>query len=73
MYRILFEVFGIDLEAPEALPKPRTSLPDEDYLSPDLERKLTWQEIAAYQVNSGRGSSIRITFSLHIYCYVLSF
>ncbi|BBM97293.1 hypothetical protein MPTK1_1g04540 [Marchantia polymorpha subsp. ruderalis] len=49
VYRILFEVFGIDLEAPEALPKPRTSLPDEDYLSPDLERKLTWQEIAAYQ------------------------
>ncbi|KAL2651033.1 hypothetical protein R1flu_019161 [Riccia fluitans] len=49
VYRLLFDVFKIDLETPEAQPKPRVGLPDEDYLSPELDRKLTWREIAAYQ------------------------
>lgn len=50
VYRVLFEVFGFDVDAPECQPKPRF-FEDVDRLSPDLDgERLTWQEIAYYQV-----------------------
>ncbi|CAM6083229.1 unnamed protein product [Calypogeia fissa] len=49
VYRLLFEVFGMDLDAPTAQPRERTGLEDIDSLSPDLETKKTWQEIVSYK------------------------
>lgn len=51
VYRILFEVFGFDVDAPECQPRPRYC-DDQDRLSPELDgERLTWQEIAYYEVN----------------------
>eukprot|EP00246_Nothoceros_aenigmaticus_P002208 TRINITY_DN13005_c0_g1_i1.p1 TRINITY_DN13005_c0_g1~~TRINITY_DN13005_c0_g1_i1.p1 ORF type:complete len:676 (-),score=114.36 TRINITY_DN13005_c0_g1_i1:56-2062(-) len=49
VYRLLFEVFGLDPHAQECQPKPRSRLEDIDFLSPDLEKELTWQDIAFYE------------------------
>lgn len=50
VYRVLFEVFGFDVDAKGCQPKAR-NLEDEDYLSPELDGKtLSWQDIAYYQV-----------------------
>lgn len=50
VYRVLFEVFGFDVDAKSCQPKSR-NIEDVDYLSPELDgRRLTWQEIAYYQV-----------------------
>jgi len=52
VYRVLFEVFGFDVDAPECQPKSRV-YEDVDRLSPELDgERLTWQEIAFYQVLS---------------------
>jgi hypothetical protein len=50
VYRLLFDVFGMDLDAPTAQPRERAVSDDIDYLSPDLEGKKTWQEIISYKV-----------------------
>lgn len=51
VYRVLFEVFGFDVDAPDCQPKPRTNFEDVDHLSPELDgERLTWQDIAYYQV-----------------------
>lgn len=49
VYRILFEVFGIDPDSPEA--RPRAGRPDdEDFLVPELDGEpLTWRQVANYQ------------------------
>lgn len=53
VYRILFEVFGFDVDAPECQPKPRYCN-DQDRLSPELDgERLTWQEIAYYEAPEG--------------------
>jgi hypothetical protein len=51
VYRVLFEVFGFDVDAPECQPKPRSNFEDVDNLSAELDgERLTWQDIAYYQV-----------------------
>ncbi|KVI08950.1 Ribonuclease III [Cynara cardunculus var. scolymus] len=45
VYRVLFEVFGMDPEDEECQPKLRRQLEDVDYVSAELEgKKLSWQE-----------------------------
>jgi hypothetical protein len=49
VYRVLFEVFGMDVDAKTCQPKMR-NVQDLDYLSPELDgKRLTWQEICFYQ------------------------
>lgn len=51
MYRVLFEVFGLDPEAEDCQPKMRRQLEDIDYVSVEFDtRKLSWQDVAAYRV-----------------------
>lgn len=50
VYRFLFEVLGMDMDAPTAQPRERDVLPDIDHLSSDLETMKTWQDIASYKV-----------------------
>lgn len=50
VYRVLFEVFGMDPEDEECQPKLRRQLEDVDYVSVEFEgRKLEWQEVATYK------------------------
>ncbi|KAG9145586.1 hypothetical protein Leryth_024529 [Lithospermum erythrorhizon] len=50
VYRVLFEVFGMDPEAEDCQPKLRRQLEDVDYVSVEFEdRKLTWQDVATYK------------------------
>ncbi|CAN4109223.1 unnamed protein product [Withania somnifera] len=50
VYRVLFEVFGMDPEAEDCQPKLRRQLEDVDYVSVEFEgRKLSWQEVGAYK------------------------
>ncbi|XP_028074685.1 ribonuclease III domain-containing protein RNC1, chloroplastic isoform X1 [Camellia sinensis] len=50
VYRVLFEVFGMDPEAEECQPKLRRQLEDVDYVSVEFDgRKLNWQDVAAYK------------------------
>lgn len=49
VYRVLFEVFGLDPEAEDCQPKLRRQLEDVDYVPIEFEgRKLSWQDVAAY-------------------------
>lgn len=53
MYRVLFEVFGLDPEAEDCQPKERRQLEDVDYVSIEFDtRKLSWQDVASYRVNA---------------------
>uniref|UniRef100_A0A0D6R0H8 RNase III domain-containing protein n=1 Tax=Araucaria cunninghamii TaxID=56994 RepID=A0A0D6R0H8_ARACU len=50
IYRVLFEVFGMDPDAEDCQPKARRQLEDIDYVSSEFEGKqLTWQDIVAYK------------------------
>ncbi|KZV29886.1 dicer-like protein 1-like [Dorcoceras hygrometricum] len=50
VYRVLFEVFGMDLDAEDCQPKLRRQLEDVDYVSVEFEsQKLSWQDVAAYK------------------------
>lgn len=52
VYRVLFEVFGMDPEAEDCQPKLRRQLEDVDYVSVEFEgRKLSWQDMASYRVS----------------------
>jgi len=52
VYRVLFEVFGMDPDADECQPRSRRQLEDVDYVSVEFEgKKLGWQDIATYKVN----------------------
>lgn len=49
VYRVLFEAFGFDVDAPQFQPRPRVC-EDVDHLSPELDgERLSWQDIAYYQ------------------------
>ncbi|BFG35826.1 hypothetical protein CerSpe_221010 [Prunus speciosa] len=51
VYRVLFEVFGMDPEAEDCQPKLRRQLEDVDYVSVEFEgKKLSWQDVAGYKV-----------------------
>lgn len=51
VYRVLFEVFGLDPEDEECQPRKRRQLEDVDYVSAEFEgRKLSWQDVATYRV-----------------------
>ncbi|KAK4488424.1 hypothetical protein RD792_004188 [Penstemon davidsonii] len=50
VYRVLFEVFGMDPEAEDCQPKLRRQLEDLDFVSVELDsQKLSWQEVASYK------------------------
>lgn len=50
VYRVLFEVFGMDPEAEDCQPKLRRQLEDVDFVSVEFEdRKLSWQDVATYR------------------------
>jgi dsRNA-specific ribonuclease len=51
VYRVLFEVFGMDIDGKSCQPQLR-NIQDLDLLSPELDgRRLSWQEICFYQVS----------------------
>ncbi|MED6196012.1 RNA-binding protein that suppresses calcineurin deletion Rnc1, variant 2 [Stylosanthes scabra] len=50
VYRVLFEVFGMDPDAEDCQPKMRRQLEDVDHVSTELESKLSWQDIVAYRM-----------------------
>uniref|UniRef100_A0A0R0LJU4 RNase III domain-containing protein n=1 Tax=Glycine max TaxID=3847 RepID=A0A0R0LJU4_SOYBN len=50
VYRVLFEVFGMDPDAEDCQPKLRRQLEDVDYVSAEFEGKLSWQDIVAYKM-----------------------
>ena len=53
VYRVLFEVFGMDPEDEECQPKLRRQLEDVDYVSVEFEaKKISWQDVAAYKARS---------------------
>ncbi|XP_050205033.1 ribonuclease III domain-containing protein RNC1, chloroplastic [Mercurialis annua] len=50
VYRVLFEVFGMDPEAEDCQPRLRRQLEDVDYVSVEFEgNNLSWQDVAAYK------------------------
>ncbi|KAK4766785.1 hypothetical protein SAY87_008427 [Trapa incisa] len=50
VYRVLFEVFGMDPDAEDCQPRLRRQLEDVDYVSVEFEsRKLSWQDVATYK------------------------
>ncbi|KAJ0252363.1 Ribonuclease III domain-containing protein RNC1 [Hirschfeldia incana] len=50
VYRVLFEVFGMDPDADDCQPRARRQLEDVDYVSVEFEgKKLGWQDIATYK------------------------
>ncbi|GAB2279601.1 RNA-binding protein that suppresses calcineurin deletion Rnc1 [Dionaea muscipula] len=50
VYRVLFEVFGMDPEDEECQPKLRRQLEDVDYVSVEFDSKqFSWQHVAAYK------------------------
>ncbi|KAF6151949.1 hypothetical protein GIB67_010523 [Kingdonia uniflora] len=50
VYRVLFEVFGMDPEDESCQPKLRRQLEDVDYVSVEFEgRLLSWQDVATYK------------------------
>ncbi|XP_034222214.1 ribonuclease III domain-containing protein RNC1, chloroplastic isoform X2 [Prunus dulcis] len=52
VYRVLFEVFGMDPEAEDCQPKLRRQLEDVDYVSVEFEgKKLSWQDVAGYKLS----------------------
>lgn len=53
VYRVLFEVFGMDPEAEDCQPRLRRQLEDVDYVSVEFEdKKLSWQDVAVYRASS---------------------
>ncbi|KAJ4980212.1 hypothetical protein NE237_010992 [Protea cynaroides] len=50
VYRVLFEVFGMDPEDESCQPRLRRQLEDVDYVSVEFDnRKLSWQDVASYK------------------------
>ncbi|KAL5064054.1 hypothetical protein RYX36_025791 [Vicia faba] len=50
VYRVLFEVFGMDPDAEECQPRLRRQLEDIDHVSAEFEGKLSWQDMVAYKL-----------------------
>lgn len=51
VYRVLFEVFGMDPDAEDCQPRLRRQLEDVDYVSAEFENKLNWQDIVSYKAS----------------------
>ena len=51
VYRVLFEVFGMDPDDEDCQPRERKQLEDVDYVSAEFENKLNWQDIVAYKAS----------------------
>lgn len=52
VYRVLFEVFGMDPDHEDCQPKLRRQLEDVDYVSVEFEdKKISWQDVAAYKAS----------------------
>ncbi|XP_061347629.1 ribonuclease III domain-containing protein RNC1, chloroplastic-like isoform X2 [Gastrolobium bilobum] len=49
VYRLLFEVFGMDPEAEDCQPELRRQHEDIDVISAEFEGKLSWQDMIAYK------------------------
>ncbi|KAK1359916.1 RNase III domain-containing protein [Heracleum sosnowskyi] len=50
VYRVLFEVFGMDPEDEDCQPKLRRQLEDVDYVSVEFEaKKISWQDVSTYK------------------------
>ncbi|XP_027919524.1 ribonuclease III domain-containing protein RNC1, chloroplastic-like isoform X2 [Vigna unguiculata] len=49
VYRVLFEVFGMDPDAEECQPKLRRQLEDIDHVSAEFEGNISWQDMVAYK------------------------
>ncbi|RAL50577.1 hypothetical protein DM860_014519 [Cuscuta australis] len=50
VYRVLFDIFGMDPEAEDCQPRLRRQLEDVDYTSLEFEgNKLSWQDVATYK------------------------
>lgn len=68
VYRVLFEVFGMDLEAEDCQPKLRRQLEDVDYVSVEVEsQKLSWQDVGAYKASISSLPSLFYFFELIYY------
>jgi len=52
VYRVLFEVFGMDPDAEECQPKLRRQLEDIDHVSAEFEGNISWQDMVAYKACS---------------------
>lgn len=63
VYRVLFEVFGMDPDAEDCQPKLRRQLEDVDHVSAEFERNLSWQDMVAYKAS--------FTFLLFVYYFIL--
>jgi hypothetical protein len=51
VYRVLFEVFGMDPDADDCKPRLRRQLEDIDHVSAEFEGKLSWQDMVAYKAS----------------------
>lgn len=50
VYRVLFEVFGMDPDAEECEPRLRRQLEDVDYVSVEFEdKRISWQDMVSYK------------------------
>lgn len=53
VYRVLFEVFGMDPDSEDCQPKLRRQLEDVDYVSVEFDTKtLSWQDVAVYKASN---------------------
>ncbi|KAH1250029.1 Ribonuclease III domain-containing protein RNC1, chloroplastic [Glycine max] len=52
VYRVLFEVFGMDPDAEDCQPKLRRQLEDIDHVSAEFEGKISWQDMVVYKARS---------------------
>lgn len=52
VYRVLFEVFGMDPDAEDCQPKLCRQLEDIDHVSAEFEGKISWQDMVAYKASS---------------------
>lgn len=73
VYRVLFEVFGMDPDAEECEPRLRRQLEDVDYVSVEFEdKKISWQDMVAYKASFMFILNSTVNYIL-CYCFHLFF